>query len=99
MTPTETSALFLSRRDCTIQETSSYWPQNLIGENNLGVAEAPSIKALIIEWPGNHETLIAHLDEQPDPIPVRRVTVELSTDQFIGLFKRFGVVIYAAISV
>lgn len=64
-----------------------------ISENHRGIAEAPIINALIIEWPGNHDSLIAHLKKQTDPISVRRVPVELTTEEFIGVFKRISVVL------
>lgn len=63
-----------------------------IGENHGGKAEAPHIRALIVDM-ADYETVEQWLRSEADPLPIKSVDVEITTDQFIGLFKRFSVVL------
>ncbi len=51
------------------------------------------IGAFLLKDADKYETAAAALADMPDPIPVRRVDVEISTDEFMELFKRFNVVL------
>lgn len=62
------------------------------GENHPGHIERPSIHAIVAQVRGN-ENLAARLRTTPDPLPLRRVQIELTIEAFVGLFKRFSVVL------
>lgn len=63
-----------------------------IGENHNGKVEAPFIDALIAPY-NNMDAAQANLSANSDPLHLRRVSVELTLEEFIGLFKRFNVVL------
>lgn len=60
-----------------------------IGENHGGVVKPPSIRALVVDAP-DHEGAVQDVLCQ-DPVPVRRIDLPITLDQFIGFFKRFAV--------
>lgn len=64
-----------------------------VGENHGGESKPPSIHCLIAERTGNFDNLAAKIKSASGPVTVREVDVELTMDQFIGLFKRFAVVL------
>ena len=61
-----------------------------IGENRAGQVQQPYITALLLEGIDNYESAEAAL-RAPDPINVKSVKVELTLNEFMGLFKRFSV--------
>jgi hypothetical protein len=83
-----------------LKEKSAYDPDKelvigvsvWIGENRGGKAEAPFVRALIVDM-AKYETVDQWLQNEKDPLPVKGVDVEITTDEFIGLFKRFSVVL------
>lgn len=63
-----------------------------IGENHGGKVQPPSISAVF--FAGNKfDEIEPLLRKKADPIPTRRVDVELTLNEFMGLFKRFAVVL------
>ena len=64
-----------------------------IGENHGGVVMPPSIRCLIIRRAGDFETVASQLASQHDPLDLREIDLELSLNEFLGLFKRFSVVL------
>jgi hypothetical protein len=63
-----------------------------VGENRPGRVQAPAVHVLIAQG-GDYDTVAAWVKAMPDPLPLRRVDLELSTEEFLGLFKRFNVVL------
>ena len=63
-----------------------------VGENNVGAVQAPFISAIITTG-SDYDTVKASIGSQRRPIQTRRVDLELTLEQFIGLFKRFHVVL------
>ena len=61
-----------------------------IGENYGGRVQPPYITALLLEGVDNYESAEAAL-HAPDPINLKSIKVELTLDEFIGLFKRFSI--------
>jgi hypothetical protein len=64
-----------------------------IGENHGGKVQAPFVSAIITPLDNAYDNLELKLEALQGPIPVRRVEVELTLDEFVGLFKRFAVVL------
>lgn len=62
----------------------------LIGENHGGKVKPPYIRCLIQDKP-DFDTVADHLAAQPDPLTFKSVDIELTLEEFIGLFKRFAV--------
>ncbi len=60
-----------------------------IGENHSGKVAQPSIKALLVDAP-DYDGAVRDVLNQ-DPVPVRKVDVPLTLEEFVGLFKRFAV--------
>jgi hypothetical protein len=63
-----------------------------IGENHRGKVAAPYVDAVIIEGKC-FDDVAAQLKRQPDQISVRKVHVKLTLQEFMGLFKRFSIVL------
>jgi hypothetical protein len=63
-----------------------------LAENPGGKVQDPYIEAFIVEK-ADFETVATWLNEQADPIPVKRVEVGLSIEEFIGCFTRLSVVL------
>ncbi|MGE3335225.1 MAG: HEPN-associated N-terminal domain-containing protein [Rhodospirillaceae bacterium] len=64
-----------------------------LGENHPGrPIEEPFVTALISNR-GDFDTLKAKLSAQKDPIPLRRVRLDLTLAEFFGKFKRFSITI------
>lgn len=61
-----------------------------VGENHNGVVKTPHINALIYDGTGV-DNLAAEISAAPDPLQVKRVSVDLTLEEFVGLFKRFNV--------
>jgi hypothetical protein len=64
-----------------------------IGENHGGKVQSPHITAIITSLDNTYDDLLPKLEAVNGPIPVRRIDVELSLEEFIGLFKRFAAVL------
>ncbi|HYG49230.1 MAG TPA: hypothetical protein VD846_14960 [Allosphingosinicella sp.] len=60
-----------------------------IGENHGGVVKNPFIRALVVNAP-DYDGAVREVLNQ-DPVPVRKIDLPLSLNDFIGLFKRFAV--------
>ena len=61
-----------------------------LGEMHGDEVERPSVSALIIDAE-DFEEAKRLLNETGDPLPVKRVELELSMEEFLLLFKRFAV--------
>lgn len=63
-----------------------------IAENSPGKIRPPYISCLKIEAKdfGEAKRLV---DDDSKPLPVERVEIELSLEEFIGLFKRFNLIL------
>jgi hypothetical protein len=61
-----------------------------VGEHSF---DEPYIKAFIFEKGNQYESVKAALEAMKGPIPVRRVDVKLTVQEFFELFKRFDVVL------
>jgi hypothetical protein len=76
-------------RDKEFLIAASLW----IGENHGGKIQSPCVTAIITLLDSTYDNVSKKLKAVQGPIPVRRVDVELSLEEFIGLFKRFAVVL------
>jgi hypothetical protein len=63
-----------------------------IGENHGGKVQAPFLRAILVKG-REFDRIKPQLEAQRDPIPVRSVDLELTLVEFLGLFKRFSVVL------
>jgi hypothetical protein len=63
-----------------------------IGENHGGEVQAPFVHAILIEG-REFDRIQPQLKQQDDPIPVRNLDLELTLEEFLGLFKRLSVVL------
>lgn len=61
-----------------------------VGESHKGKVEKPYIDVLLFKK-ADFDTAAAAIKSIPDPLPLRKVRVDLSLEEFIGLFKRFSV--------
>jgi len=61
-----------------------------IGENHDGKVESPYISAQIVEKT-DFDTVKEHISATRDPLLVKEVDIDISLDEFFGLFKRFAV--------
>ncbi len=61
-----------------------------IGENHPGRVMQPSVTAIVYDSV-DYDTVAGKLQREPDPLSVREVQLELSLEEFIGMFKRFSV--------
>lgn len=65
-----------------------------IGENSHGRLENVFVHAYILEGYGDYESVKKYLEKLGDePIPVRDVRLTFTLEQYIGLFKRFSVML------
>jgi hypothetical protein len=60
-----------------------------VGENHGGKVAQPAIRALVVDAP-DYEGAVRDVLNR-DPVPVRKIDLPLSLDQFLALFKRFAV--------
>lgn len=60
-----------------------------VGENHSGKVAQPSIQAIVVDAP-DHDNAVRDVLNQA-PVPVRKIDLPISLDQFLGLFKRFAV--------
>ena len=51
------------------------------------------VSAIILAMPTHRGSLKSHLQNMPDPIPAKKVELEVTVEQFLKLFKRFNVVL------
>ena len=63
-----------------------------IGENHSHKVGAVFVEAYLMEK-GNFDTVKAAIQSTEGEIPVREVVVDINLDEFVGLFKRFEVVL------
>lgn len=61
-----------------------------VGESHRGKVAKPYISALVFHK-ADFDTAAAALKTTPDPLRLRKVRVDISLDEFLGLFKRFAV--------
>ena len=61
-----------------------------VGESHRGKLVKPYIDVLLFNK-ADFDTAAAGIKAAPDPLLLRKVRVDLSLDEFIGLFKRFAV--------
>lgn len=61
-----------------------------IGENHGGKVESPYVTVLLVDR-GTFDDVDALLKGTKGPVPVKAVDVELTLEEFFGLFKRFSV--------
>ena len=66
-----------------------------IGENRPGVVQPPYVTAFLLEGIDNFESAEAALRSMRDPLDLKRVRVNLTLNEFMGLFKRFSIAIAA----
>ena len=64
-----------------------------VGENHDGKVEAPTVVAIVTALDNKYDNLEVQLKALKGPIPVRRVEIKLTLEEFVGLFKRFAVVL------
>jgi hypothetical protein len=64
-----------------------------VGENHGGKIQPPYVSAIITPLDNAYDNLEAKLKATKGPIPARRVEIELTLEEFVGLFKRFAVVL------
>lgn len=62
-----------------------------IGENHNGKLEKPQISAFVYEGGGKFDTMSKRINEL-NPVPARRVKIDMALEEFLLLFKRFDVV-------
>lgn len=65
--------------------------QLYIGENHAGKVERPMISALLLPLKGA-DAAKAHI-QNGQTLKLRRVEIEISLNDFMGLFKRFHIVL------
>ncbi|MGD0110183.1 MAG: hypothetical protein ABSC06_40150 [Rhodopila sp.] len=63
-----------------------------IGENHHGRVQEPTVTALVIEGLEDHAD-VSEFIKQKNPIPMKRIDIEITLNEFMGLFKRFKVVL------
>jgi len=63
-----------------------------VGENHDGKVRVPFIEAYAVDK-GDFDSVKAALASTPDPLDLKRVKLELTMDEFLGLFKRLEVVL------
>lgn len=61
-----------------------------IGENQGGKIQRPVIEAIIADKK-DFDTVKAYVDAARDPLAFKAVKVELTLEEFVGLFKRLAV--------
>jgi hypothetical protein len=64
-----------------------------VGENHDNKLGSVLVQAFLFKGHHDFESLRAALAAAPDPIPVRAVDITLTLEEFIGLFKRFDVML------
>ena len=64
-----------------------------VGANHGGQLGSVFVRVFVHKGPNNFETLKPLLDGMTGPIPVRAVQLELTLEEFVGLFKRFDVML------
>jgi len=64
-----------------------------VGENHDGRIARVFVRAFIYAGQEKLEKVAAAIEAETQPIPVREVELELTLEQFVGLFKRFSVML------
>ena len=60
------------------------------GENH-GVHKDPIYVDFLFTTPGEYDSVKAKIDSSHGPIDVRKVTISMKLNDFLGLFKRFSI--------
>ena len=63
------------------------------GENSHGKIEYVFVRAFIYEGQDSFDKLKPILDQLKGPIPVRQVRLNFTLEEYVGLFKRFDVLL------
>ena len=63
----------------------------LYAGENPGKHEDPIYAEFLLALPGDHDTVKAMIETSAGPVPVRKVTTQMTLVEFFGLFKRFSV--------
>jgi hypothetical protein len=61
-----------------------------IGENHNGEVQEPYLSVLLLDRP-NYDTVAEEVKATTGPLTFRKVRVDLTLNEFLGLFKRFSV--------
>lgn len=64
-----------------------------VGENHGGKLGVVGVRAFLYAKESTFEDVKSALNAEQGPIPVRVVEVELTLDEYVGLFKRFAVIL------
>jgi hypothetical protein len=64
------------------------------GENH-GKHQDPIWAEFLLASPAHHDTVKAMIETSAGPVPVRKVTAQMTVAEFLGLFKRFSVCLSA----
>ena len=63
-----------------------------IGESHDGKLASPAVHCLVTKG-ANYDDVATSLSNQSDPLTFRVIDVQLTLEEFLGLFKRFRVVL------
>jgi hypothetical protein len=63
------------------------------GETNHNKVDYVSVRAFIYEGENSFDKLELILDQLTGPIPVRSISLSLTLEEFVGMFKRFDVLL------
>jgi hypothetical protein len=80
----------LTERDLMTYKEFPIGIQFYVGEHFPGNDLNPSI-CVVIVGKKDFDSVEKFLNETPDPVPVRVIDLELTTEEFFGLFKRFSI--------
>lgn len=80
----------LSERDLIKDNEFPVGIQFYVGEHFPGNDLNPSISVVVV-GKSDYDSVEKFLNETPDPVPVRVIDLELTTEEFFGLFKRFSI--------
>lgn len=64
------------------------------GENH-GKHQDPIYAEFLLASPAHHNTVKSMIETSSSPVPVRKVTAQMTVAEFFGLFKRFSVYLSA----
>lgn len=64
-----------------------------IGENHGEGSVQPSVNVFVIEGRNGADSAASWLQENADPLDLKRVSVDITFEEFFGFFKRFDIVI------
>lgn len=64
-----------------------------IGENHGEGSVRPKVSVFAIEGRNGADSAAAWLRDNADPLDLKRISIDLTFEEFFGLFKRFDIVI------